>query len=161
MGVFVTTLTAADMGFTLNTHILRSPTGILKILEIVLVLVILMICRFGNDGHRKTWGSDDDDFLGQGTTVGYAIIVPAVLLTYLLGANLSILELFINFVGGILFIIIGALAISYYQNHHYSARATGISMGVLAIITGVVFFIDLFFAIKNTRFNVVQTRVTI
>ena len=77
-----------------------------------------MICRFGNDGHRKTWGSDDDDFLGQGTTVGYAIIVPAVLLTYLLGANLSILELFINFVGGILFIIIGALAISYYQNHH-------------------------------------------
>ena len=120
------------MGFTLNTSILRTPTGILKILEIVwpvcvidslvivllqvLVLIVLMICRFGNDGHRKTWGSDDDDFLGQGTTVGYAIIVPAVLITYLLGANLSILELFINLVGGILFIAVGALAISYYQH---------------------------------------------
>ena len=141
----------------------------------VLVLIVLMICRFGNDGHRKTWGSDDHDFLGQGTTVGYAIIVPAVLLTYLLGANLSILELFINFIGGILFIAIGALAISYYQHHRCKltfykqlsfilfisddGRATGIAMGVLAIITGIVFLIDLFFAIKNTRFIVVQTRV--
>ena len=85
----------------------------------VLVLIVLMICRFANDGHRKTWGSDDHDFLGQGTTVGYAIIVPAVLLTYLLGANLSILELFINFIGGILFIAIGALAISYYQHQRF------------------------------------------
>eukprot|EP00092_Neocalanus_flemingeri_P027514 GFUD01029848.1.p1 GENE.GFUD01029848.1~~GFUD01029848.1.p1 ORF type:complete len:162 (+),score=31.10 GFUD01029848.1:37-486(+) len=147
------------MGFTLNTSILRTPTGILKILEIVLVLIVLMICRFGNDGHRKTWGSDDDDFLGQGTTVGYAIIVPAVLLTYLLGANLSILELFINFVGGVLFIAVGALAISYYQHYRYDGRATGIAMGVLAIITGIVFLIDFIFAIKNTRFSVVQTRI--
>ena len=135
-----------------------------------------MICRFGNDGHRKTWGSDDDDFLGQGTTVGYAIIVPAVLITYLLGANLSILELFINLVGGILFIAVGALAISYYQHQRCKlyyfyiltvfiiiisddGRATGIAMGVLAIITGIVFLIDFIFAIKNTRFSVTQTRI--
>ena len=84
------------------------------------MLIVLMVCRFGDDGQRKTWGSDDQDFLGQGTTVGYAIIVPAILITYLLGANLSILELFINFVGGILFIAVGALAISYYQ--HYRCK---------------------------------------
>jgi hypothetical protein len=29
--------------------------------------------------------------LGKGVVVGYAIIVPAILLTYLLGANLTIL----------------------------------------------------------------------
>ena len=134
-----------------------------------------MVSRFGNDGHSKTWGSDDQDFLGQGTTVGYAIIVPAVLITYLLGANLSILELFINFIGGILFIAVGALAISYYQHYRCKlqvglkalsyfifsddGRATGIAMGALSIITGIVFLIDLFFAVKNTRFSVVHTRV--
>jgi hypothetical protein len=46
----------------------------------------------------------------------YAIIVPAVLVTYLLGSNLSILELFINLVGGILFIAVGAITIQNYQH---------------------------------------------
>jgi hypothetical protein len=45
----------------------------------------------------------------------YAIIVPAVLISYLLGSNLSILELFINLVGGILFIAVGAITIKTYQ----------------------------------------------
>jgi hypothetical protein len=45
----------------------------------------------------------------------YAVIVPAVLVTYLLGSNLSILELFINLVGGILFIAVGAITIQNYQ----------------------------------------------
>jgi hypothetical protein len=42
--------------------------------------------------------------------------VPAVLVTYLLGSNLSILELFINLVGGILFIAVGAITIQNYQH---------------------------------------------
>jgi hypothetical protein len=46
----------------------------------------------------------------------YAVIVPAVLVTYLLGSNLSILELFINLVGGILFIAVGAITIQNYQH---------------------------------------------
>ncbi len=42
-------------------------------------------------------------------------------------------------------------------------RGSGIAMGVLAIITGIVFLVDFLFAIKNTRFGFtsVQTRVVV
>ena len=36
-------------------------------------------------------GDNNDNFLAYGTLVGFAIIVPAILFTYLLGANLTIL----------------------------------------------------------------------
>ena len=36
-------------------------------------------------------GSDDMTFLGIGLVVGYAIIVPAIILTYLIGANMTFL----------------------------------------------------------------------
>jgi len=147
------------MGFTLNTSILRTPTGILKILEIIFVFVVLMLARFGGDrGTIKHFGSVDDDFLGIGTCVGYAIIVPAVLITYLMGSNLSILELFINLVGGILFIAVGAITIQRYNSYRYK-DSTGMALGSLAIVTGIIFLIDFAFAIKNTRFTVVQTRI--
>ena len=88
------------MAFTLNTSVLRTPTGILKIVEIVLVLIVLMVARFSKHKHHMFGPyNEDNSFLGQGISVGYAIIVPSVLVTYLLGANLSILELFINFIG--------------------------------------------------------------
>jgi hypothetical protein len=45
----------------------------------------------GRDGHPMTFGSENNEFLGKGVVVGYAIIVPAILFTYLLGANLTIL----------------------------------------------------------------------
>jgi hypothetical protein len=75
--------------------------------------------------------------------VGYAIIVPSVLLTYLLGGSLSILELFINFIGGILFISVGSVAMSHQV----------IATGVLSIACGVVFLVDFVFAFKNTTFT--------
>jgi len=146
------------MGFTINTSILKTPTGLLKILEIVLVFIVLMIARFGGPkGSPISFGGYDDNFLGQGTVVGYAIIVPAVLLTYLMGSNLSILELFINLVGGVLFIAVGAITVQNYKNQ-YNGN-TGMAMGVLCIVTGIVFLVDFLFAIKNTKFTVVQTRI--
>ena len=36
-------------------------------------------------------GDNNDNFLAYGTLVGFSIIVPAILFTYLLGANLTIL----------------------------------------------------------------------
>ena len=45
--------------------------------------------------------------------VGFAIIVPAILVTYLLGGSVSILELVINLVGGLLFLVVGGLAIAH------------------------------------------------
>ena len=61
----------------------------------VLVFICLMLARFGNDGDimrfaRNSFGSDLT-FMGIGTLVGYAIIVPSILCTYLMGANLTFL----------------------------------------------------------------------
>jgi len=148
------------MAFTVNTQILKTPTGLLKILEIVLVFICLLLARFGGDSNLKHFGGIDNDFLGIGTVVGYAIIVPAVLISYLIGSNLSILELFINLVGGILFIAVGAVTIQYYTAFRRK-DSTGIALGVIAIITGIVFLIDFIFAFKNTRITVVQTRTVI
>ena len=78
------------------------------------VLILLLIIRFGGSNHSAlSLGSVNDSFVGQGTVVGFAIIVPAVLVTYLLGGNVSILELVINFIGGVLFLVVGGLAISH------------------------------------------------
>ena len=46
----------------------------------------------------------------------YAIIVPAIFLTYLMASNLSFLELFINLIGGILFIAVGAIIVDNWKN---------------------------------------------
>merc|ERR1712080_288402 len=132
------------MAITFNTAILKTTTGIFKIVEIVLVYIVLFILRFG---LSYGYGGVDNMFLAQGTTVGYAIIVPSILFTYLLGANLSILELFINFLGGILFVAIGSVAMS----------SKVIILGLFSIGTGIVFLVDFAIAFKNTQF--VQTRV--
>ena len=51
-----------------------------------------MLARFGNDGSPLGLGSNNLQFITIGTVVGYAIIVPAILCTYLIGAiNLTIL----------------------------------------------------------------------
>lgn len=145
------------MGLTLNTVILRTPTGLLKILELVLVLICLLLSRFGHKGDPLDFGNSDHDYLGIGIVVGYSIIVPSVFFTYLLGANLTFLELFINLIGGVLFITSGALTI---QNNQYSRydRTSGMALGCLLVATGIVFLIDFLFAIKNTRITVIQTR---
>ena len=50
-----------------------------------------MLARFGADGSILHFGDDNHKFLGIGCMVGYAIIVPAVLCTYLMGASLTFL----------------------------------------------------------------------
>ena len=54
-----------------------------------------MLARFGNNGGIMRFANgdlgNDLTFLGIGTVVGYAIIVPSILGTYLMGANLTFL----------------------------------------------------------------------
>ncbi|TRY67493.1 hypothetical protein TCAL_03750 [Tigriopus californicus] len=149
------------MGFTFNTWILKTPTGLLKILEIVFIILCLIFCRFGDEGYPFKIGAEGAHFLAVGTYVGYAIIVPAILVTYLLGANLTILELFINLLGAILFITIGALSLVNHRYDRGSRYTMGLVLGILSIAAGVVFFIDFLFAIKNTRVTVIQTTRTV
>ena len=64
----------------------------------------------------------------------FSAIVPAILCTYLLGSNLTFLELFINFIGGILFITTGALTIEEKRRHHN--QEAQMALGCLCVITG-------------------------
>ena len=65
-------------------------------------------------------------------------------------------ELFINFVGGVLFIIIGAEVIDNYHGYR-SGKEAQMALGCLCIIAGIIFLIDFLFAVKNTKFTVVRT----
>ena len=70
--------------------------------------------RFGGGNYAPTgFATVNAAFLATGTIVGFAIIIPAVLVTYLLGGSVSILELIINLIGGVLFLLVGGLAISH------------------------------------------------
>ena len=137
------------MAITINTSFLRTIPGILKIVEFVLVLVVLLIARFGVDDERVYWGNRDYEFLGIGASVGFAIIVPAIILTYLLGAHPSILEFVINLVGGILFISMGATIL---ENGKMAKVVGG-----LAISLGIVFLIDFIYLCVTTKFTVYHT----
>ena len=51
-----------------------------------------MLARFGGHGESiLNFGDQNHKFMGIGTIVGYAIIVPAILCTYLMGATLTFL----------------------------------------------------------------------
>ena len=78
--------------------------------------------------------------LWQGVIVGYAIIVPCILLNYIIGGGVSQLEFFINFVGGVLFFVVGCLGLAN----------DSIITGVLNLAIGIIFLVDFGLAYKNS-----------
>ena len=56
--------------------------------QLVLVTIVLL-AAFGNDGLRLTFGVED--FLGVGTSLGLALTVPLILLAYILGGSLFVM----------------------------------------------------------------------
>ena len=59
-------------------------------IQAVLVTIVLL-ARYGNDGLRLQFGVDNTDFLGVGTSLGLALIVPLILLAYILGGSLFVM----------------------------------------------------------------------
>ena len=55
------------------------------------LITIVLLARFGNDGLRLHFGIDNSDFLGVGTSLGLALIVPLILLAYILGGSLFVM----------------------------------------------------------------------
>ena len=101
--------------------------------------------RFGDSGYPIPWGMASATYLGIGCCVGFAIIVPAIIVTYLLGSGTSRLEFIINLVGGILFIAVGASCVSKYGGYHILG-----AVGGLSIVLGVLFLIDfIYLCVKN------------
>ena len=140
------------MAITLSTGFLRTVNGIFKIVECIFILIVLLMARFGNDGHMMSWSGENVTFLGVGASVGYAIIVPAIILTYMLGSSPSVLEFIINLLGGVLFISMGATLVEYRGIHSV--------LGGLAITLGIVFLIDFVYLCVTTKFTIIQTTRT-
>ena len=85
--------------------------------------------------------------LWQGVIVGYAIIVPCILINYIVGGGVSRLEFFLNFVGGVLFFTVGCLALAN----------DSITTGVLTLGIGIIFFVDFGLVFKNSTFVTTTT----
>ncbi len=54
-----------------------------------MLVTVVLLSAFGNDGHRLTFGVED--FLGVGTSLGMAIVTPLILIAYVLGGSLFIM----------------------------------------------------------------------
>ena len=74
------------MAFKVSLAMLRTPKGLFKIL----VLICILIACFGvadDDDGKSYLGDTRVVFLTGGTLLGFEIILIAILLTYLLGAE--------------------------------------------------------------------------
>ena len=125
---------------------LKTPFGgIIKILECVLVFIVLFITRLGDSSDYDAWGGFDCFFLCIGACVGYAIIDPLIFVVYLCGSKPSMLELITNLIGGILFITIGAILVTYTDRYR--------TLGGFQITTRIVHLMDfgyIFFTTSTT-----------
>ena len=57
-------------------------------------MCIVILSYYGNEGGRLFFGLGD--FLGVGTSVGFAIVIPLVFVTYLGDGNILIFVSFFN-----------------------------------------------------------------
>ena len=86
----ISLLFSFQMAFKVSLAMLRTPKGLFKILEFVLVLICILIACFGvadDDKGVSYLGDTRVVFLTGGTLLGFEIILIAILLTYLLGAE--------------------------------------------------------------------------
>jgi len=118
----------------LHFRILGSVNGLFKLAELVLVLVILLILRFSDNGVYL--GGPDVTLMGLGTVVGFLIIISAVLVSYVTTGAVSSLEFLFNIAAVALFLATGILILQ---------QSRDISVGVLSIVTGVVFLVEILF----------------
>ena len=139
----------------------------------VLILVQILIIRFCGVAVTHY----DENFLYFGTTFAFSVIVSAIILNYVLGFNVSGLELIINTIGLVCFLAMGSVSLSNFDRfygdnnknkfkyfshikeikHFSESYPSLIALGVLAIITGLVFLVDLIWKIKTTDFQMSST----
>ena len=104
--------------------------------------------------------------------MGYSIIVSSIIFNYLTGASVSFLELIINTLAIILFIAVGGVSLEYKGNltlphctvyyiivlghikmFHLGYQSDSVAIGILSLLTALVFIVDLFWLVKHTNFN--------
>lgn len=131
-----------------NIAALKSPLGLLKILLTAVLVTIVLLAAFGNDGLRLTFGVED--FLGVGISIGLSLTVPLILLAYIFGGNLFVMEALLSIVGGALLIYVGVITLDSYDHPEYGSPA-GNALGGLSISAGVLFIINLLTILVTMR----------
>ncbi|XP_040580014.1 uncharacterized protein [Lepeophtheirus salmonis] len=131
-----------------NVAVLKSPLAFLKILISATLTAILLLASYGNDGQRLSFGVED--FLGVGASLGLALVVPLILIAYVFGGSLFVMEALLSMVGGALLIGVGIITFDSYDHPEYGSPA-GKALGGLSICTGGLFMINFLFVLKTIR----------
>merc|ERR1711874_450753 len=134
-------------------HYFCSLQGILRIIELVLVIIVLILARVGYEGNKLHFGAVDADFLGVGGSVGLTFII-----CHLVGhIPPTLLEVLVNLVGAILLLTAGSLAIAFHSpryDRNYQDSQEGLALGVISIIAGVVFAIDFLLSLRHLNISI-------
>lgn len=143
-----------------RSHFFCSLPGILRIIEILLVLLVLILARVGYQGGQLTFGGVDADFTGIGGSVCLLVILLMFTLSTLIGHLIpNLLEVMTTLVGAVLMITAGALAVSYHsgrysQRNYYKDSPAGLALGIIAIIAGVFFVVDFILALRKLKVSI-------
>jgi len=134
-----------------NKTALKSPSGLMKIVALLLTVIVLILVRTGfPGGTQASFLHTDHLWLSIIAAGGYIIILGVMLATYVLGdAMPDKTELLFMGIGAVLFIAVGAMAIQHHDKLvGGSRRDTGLAMGSIAIIDGAVMLADALFLAK-------------
>lgn len=133
-------------------EVIKTPTGALKLCELVLTILILSI----GQGAVGNYGSQGRNFFIGGVVVLSIVATPLILLTYLMGNNQiqkTAFEFLLNTIVAIMMLTAGSLIINTYTAWDFfkflGARDAALTAGSFGIINSVIYGLDAFFAYQN------------
>jgi len=139
-----------------RSHYFCSLPGILRIIEILLIIIVVIMARVGNTVNP--FGSTDADFTGIGGSIFLLIILLMFTISTLIGHFVpALLEVMTTLVGAVLMITAGALAVTFYTSQYRQYKhgsGTGTALGVIAIIAGVVLLVDFVLSARKMRVSI-------
>ena len=108
-----------------------------------------MILRFAGSGQNNFGFNIDGVFFSIGTTVGYCIIVTLTIIAHAIGDKMSLLEVASNALAVLLFFAVGITGVATGTGHL-------IAVGIISLLTSVVFLVDLLVIVRNTKVSSLQ-----
>jgi len=141
-------------------HYFCSLQGLLRLLQIALLIIIVILIRVGSKNYRSNgrlyFSNDlDTDLTGVGVTIGLLMVVMMLGLCHILGhLPGALIEVLVNLVGTVVMMTIGGLTTAYYSDRNDYDRTPGIAMGVLSFIVGVIFLVDLILSVRHLKINI-------
>ncbi|KAK8724411.1 hypothetical protein OTU49_011061 [Cherax quadricarinatus] len=130
----------------------KTPSGILKLLEIIFVIVAFGVFR----GANASFSNSDANYFGGGVLVTAMIVTPLLLVCYLMGRleiQKTIFEIVFNLLMFIFLVAAGSVAIHFWTGIKLSksGKANGVTLGSFCILASISYLADTVCAIRNYR----------